>query len=125
MSVSMSGSGGTLDKNAFLQLMVTQMKYQDPMQPQSNSQFLSQLAQYTSLEQMTNVANTDAQVLFVNQMSIGQRLIGQTVTVQNPDQSQQTGSVTGLRVVNGEPQLMVGGKTYALTDLVQVGGNGS
>lgn len=122
MSVPLSGSGGALGKNAFLQLMVTQMQYQDPLQPQDNSQFLSQLAQFTSLEQMTNVATTDSQVLFVNQMSIGQRLIGQTVTVQNSDQSQQTGTVTGLRVVNGEPQLMVGDNTYSLTDLIQVGG---
>lgn len=116
--------GGALDKNAFLQLMVTQMKYQNPLQPQDNSQFLAQLAQFTGLEQMTNVANEEQQVLFVNQLSVEQKLIGQSVTFQNPDQTTSTGTVTGIKIVNGEPQLLVGGKPVALTDLTQIGGAG-
>lgn len=122
----MSGTsipGGTLDKNAFLQLMVTQMQYQNPLQPQDNSQFVAQLAQFTALEQMTNVATAEQQNLFVNQMSFEQRLIGQSVTVQNADKSTTTGAVTGLKVVNGEPQLMIGGNTYALDSVTQIGGS--
>ena len=45
-----------LGKDAFLQLLVTQMKYQDPLDPQDNSEYLSQLAQFSALEQMTNVS---------------------------------------------------------------------
>lgn len=125
MSVSLTGPGGTLDKNAFLQLMVTQMQYQDPLQPQDSSQFLSQLAQFTALEQMTNVATTESQVLYVNQLATSQRLIGQTVTVQDANHAAQSGVVTGVKVVNGEPQLVIGGQTYSLTDIVEIGGEGA
>ena len=45
-----------LGKDAFLQLLVTQMQYQDPLDPQDNGEYLAQLAQFSALEQMTNVA---------------------------------------------------------------------
>ena len=45
----------SLDKDAFLQLLVTQMQYQDPLDPQDNSEYVAQLAQFSALEQMTNV----------------------------------------------------------------------
>ena len=47
-----------LDKNAFLELMVSQMSNQDPLEPMDNTEFLSQLAQFSSLEQMQNVAES-------------------------------------------------------------------
>lgn len=47
-----------LDKDAFLQLLVTQMKYQDPLNPMDNQQMMAQVAQFTALEQMKNVAST-------------------------------------------------------------------
>ena len=46
-----------LGKDAFLQLLVAQMKYQDPLEPQDNSSFVAELAQFSALEQMTNVAS--------------------------------------------------------------------
>ena len=47
-----------LGKDAFLQLLVTQMQYQDPLDPQDNSEYLSQLAQFSALEQMSNVSSS-------------------------------------------------------------------
>ena len=44
-----------LGKDAFLQLLVTQLKNQDPLDPQDNSSYIAELAQFSSLEQMTNV----------------------------------------------------------------------
>lgn len=45
-----------LDKQAFLQLLCTQLKYQDPLEPQDNAAFIAQLAQFSSLEAMTNMS---------------------------------------------------------------------
>ena len=47
--------GSGLGQDAFLQLLVTQLQHQDPMQPQDDSQFLAQLAQFSSLEQLTQM----------------------------------------------------------------------
>jgi flagellar basal-body rod modification protein FlgD len=49
---------GGLGREAFLQLLVTQLAHQDPMQPQSDSEFIAQLAQFSSLEQLTNIQTT-------------------------------------------------------------------
>lgn len=61
------GSGQTdMDKNAFLQLLVTQLGNQDPLSPSDPTEFVSQLAQFTSLEQLTNV-NEGIDVLALSQ----------------------------------------------------------
>lgn len=49
-SLSESKKAGSLDKEAFLQLLVAQMKYQDPLEPTSNTEYISQLATFSSLE---------------------------------------------------------------------------
>lgn len=48
-------SVNTLDRDAFLQLLVTQMQYQDPLEPVDNSEMIAQLAQFSALEQMTSL----------------------------------------------------------------------
>lgn len=50
-------SQSEMDKDAFINLLVTQMKYQDPLEPMDNSEMLAQLAQFSALEQMMNVSN--------------------------------------------------------------------
>ena len=47
-----------LDRNAFLQLLVTQMSHQNPLSPQADGEFIAQLAQFSSLEQLTNMNST-------------------------------------------------------------------
>lgn len=51
-------SGDTLDKEDFLLLLVTQMQYQDPLEPTSNTEYVAQLAQFSELEQMQNLNST-------------------------------------------------------------------
>ena len=51
-----TASGNSMDKEAFLQLLVAQMKYQDPLQPTSNTEYISQYATFSELEQMQNMS---------------------------------------------------------------------
>ena len=147
-STSTSTSSSTaLNKDAFLQLLVTQMQYQDPLDPQDNSEYLSQLAQFSSLEQMTNVAsaltgvstlvnNIDTSLL-VGQLSnmIGQNVqwtttstvtdsSGKAVTDSNGKTQTTTtkyeGTVTGVSISDGAPTLMVKDSSGA-THQVSVG----
>jgi flagellar basal-body rod modification protein FlgD len=53
-----SSTSGTIDKEAFLSLLVTQLKYQDPLDPQDPSEFVSELAQFSTLEQLTNMSSS-------------------------------------------------------------------
>ena len=63
------------DKDMFLQLLVAQMKYQDPMNPTDSSQFLAQSAQFTALEKMQAVAD-QTQQLVASQMAFGANRLG-------------------------------------------------
>lgn len=107
-----SGSGtstsGTADKEMFLQLLVAQMRYQDPMNPTDSSQFLAQSAQFTALEKMQAVADQTA-ALFSAQMAFGASgLIGRTVTWSDDDGVTQTGTVRGVTFGARGPMLDVG-----------------
>jgi flagellar basal-body rod modification protein FlgD len=51
------GAGGKLGKNEFLKLLVTQLRYQDPMNPLQGEQMAAQLAQFSSLEQLVNIGD--------------------------------------------------------------------
>lgn len=135
-SSSSSVAGGSLGKDAFLQLLVKQMQYQDPLDPQDNSEYLAQLAQFSALEQMTNVSealektnslvsNMDTSVL-VGQLSsmIGQDLQWTTETAKkNADGTAVTdangkavtekttheGTVTGVSISDGSPTIIAKG----------------
>ena len=114
-----------LGKDAFLQLLVTQLKNQDPLNPQDNSSYIAELAQFSSLEQMTNVAksledlgkvvnNIDTSVL-VGQLSsmIGKQIdwietVNEADEEGNPTSRQDsfTGTVTGVTLVEGNPNIV-------------------
>src|SRR3954453_13073945 len=85
------------DKDMFLQLLVAQMKYQDPMNPTDSSQFLAQSAQFTALEKMQAVADQTG-LLLGAQMAFGASgLVGRTVTYTLEDGTQGTGLVHGVK----------------------------
>lgn len=111
-------SNSTLDKEAFLQLLVTQMKYQDPLEPTSNTEYISQLAQFSALEEMQNVSRT-------MDMQRASGLVGQEVYIKTVDPTTgNTDFVHGLvdfvSFQNGKAYVSVGGKTYPLDNVDSV-----
>jgi flagellar basal-body rod modification protein FlgD len=90
----------TLNQNDFLKLLVAQIQYQDPMNPQSNTDMAAQLAQFTSLQQATQSSSSLA-------MMQANSLVGTTVTVQVDSQTTANGVVQGVVVTNGTPQITV------------------
>ena len=68
-----------LGKDAFFQLLTTQLKHQDPLKPMDNTKFISQMAQFSSLEQMNNVNENLGKYLKSQSVSDGASLIGKTV----------------------------------------------
>lgn len=100
--------GSTLGKDDFLKLFVTQLQNQDPMSPQDNSQFMAQMAQFSTLEQITNLATATERMGFAGQVSQSVALIGHTVGYTNADGVQVTGVASGVEIDNGSIYVNVG-----------------
>lgn len=118
---------GALGKNAFLQLLVAQMKNQDPLQPKDNSQMVAQLAQFSSLEQMTNINSTETKVLSainslqtVMSMAYEHQMIGTNVTVDDGQGNKVSGQVSSIQFNQGTPEVVVNGNAYPMTQVVSM-----
>src|SRR5467141_3222167 len=105
----------TLTQDDFLKLLVAQMTSQDPMNPQSNTDFAAQMAQFTSLEQTRAMASNLSTMSTQQQLLQASQLLGRTVTLQADAQTIATGVVQSVQVNSGVPQILVGGKAYDLS----------
>lgn len=107
-----------LDKQAFLKLLVAQMKYQDPMQPTDNTEYVSQLAQFSSLEAMNNMSQS-----VDLQRATG--LIGKVVTATKTDSvtgvvTETTGSVQFVSQSGSKTYLTINGDQYDLEEISKI-----
>ena len=106
-----------LGKDAFLQLLVTQMKYQDPLNPSSNTEYISQLATFSQLEQMQNLG-----AMTSNSQALS--LVGKNVIVRTKS---ETGAITDVggkvdfvNMSNGKASISINGNLYSVDDLDSV-----
>lgn len=90
----------------FLRILVAQLNYQDPLKPMDNEQFVSQLAQFTSLQQTQSLNDKMGNLLTIQGAMQSVGLIGRTVDI-NSESGQVTGRVTALNFAGGEPRLTV------------------
>ena len=108
--VSTSTTGApSEDKEMFLQLLVAQLRYQDPMNPADTGEFLSQSAQFTSLEKMQEVADQTALVLGAQIAFGASSLVGRDVSYTLADGTTGAGSVAAVTFGAEGPLLDVGG----------------
>ena len=107
-------SNSTVDKDQFLQLLVAQMKYQDPLEPTSNTEYISQYATFSELEQMQNMSAS-------LELARASSLVGQTVLMEVADSQGRTTQVQGnvdyVRYENGKAYLSINGELYSMDDL--------
>ncbi len=110
----------TLDQNDFLRLLITQLSAQDPLNPQKDTEFIAQMAQFSSLEQaksmQSNIAalRTDQQLLQANVM------LGQTVELQVDKDTTKSGIVSAVQIVDGAPKLVVDDQAYDLSQVLTI-----
>lgn len=101
----------TLSQADFLNLLVTQMTSQDPLNPQSDTEFAAQLAQFTALQ----TAQTTQQNIATMQAS---QLVGATVSVlPSGSPNPISGVVQGVAMSGGSPLIVVGGNSYNLSQI--------
>lgn len=103
----------TLGQSDFLKLIVEQMKNQDFNNTTDNNEFIAQMAQFSSLEAMQNLTN-------YSNLSYGTSLVGKYVTVKTGDEDYVTGLVDCVAVDGGKYSLVINGKEYPSSGVVEV-----
>ena len=99
-----------LDRDAFLKLLVTQMRLQDPTHTMEDKEFIAQLAQFSSLEQITNLSSEIRALARNNASTQAVSLIGKTVEYLDVSSgASRTGTVESVRFQDGSPTLVIGG----------------
>ena len=111
---STKASNSGMDKEAFLQLLVAQMKYQDPLEPTSNTEYISQYAQFSQVEQMQNMSSS-------MDLQRASSLVGKEVYIKTTTSSGETKLVQGrvdyVSYENNKAYLYINEKKYSIDDL--------
>ena len=109
----------TVSTDQFLKLLVMQLKSQDPLNPLSNEDFLSQLAQFQSLEETMETATNTKNLLLGQQLAAASNLIGKSVVaVQGGEQL--SGRVDKVVISNGQVKVVVDGAEVSLDEITEV-----
>ena len=111
---SVKGSSN-LGKDAFLQLLVAQMKYQDPLEPSSDTEWIAQLAQFSSLEEMQNMSSTLSNTQAFT-------MVGKTVNVVSDGKTIE-GVVDSVTVKGNTAYVCIDGNSYKASDVTAVLGD--
>ena len=119
-SVVNNAPSAQLGKDDFLKLLVTQLQDQDPTQPTDSSQFMAQLAQFSSLEQMTNVSQTLDGMASSQSVTQGVDLLGKYLTYTRADGSTGNGVASSISVAGGNVVLKVGDENVQAGQITDV-----
>jgi flagellar basal-body rod modification protein FlgD len=109
-------------KDMFLKLLVAQMKYQDPSNPASSSEFMAQTATFTQVEKLEEIAAQNASMLALQRSSSAGALVGRTVSYSDETGATKTGLVTAVRLGTGssEATAVVGGVAVSMGRITEV-----
>ena len=113
-----------LGKDTFLKLLVAQMKYQDPANPASSSEFMAQTATFTQVEKLEEIAAQNAAMLVLQEASTAGAMVGRSATYTDTDGAAVTGRITAVRLATGDQEAVavIGGKEIPvgrITELAQ------
>lgn len=109
-----------LGTDTFLNLLVAQLKYQNPMSPSDGTQFLAQTAQFTMVEKLTQMADLTQKLLNDNQSLAAASMLGKTVSWADADGVVQHGTVTSATFGSEGPSLVVDEQPIPLSQIRDV-----
>ena len=114
-----TGAAQKLGSQDFLNLMMKQLQYQDPMEPMSNTEFIAQQAQFSQLETTTTMSSN---IAANNSVSQAMSLVGKSVTLTDPSDVTKkiSGTVTSAEINGRDSAIIVNGKSYPLSALTKV-----
>ncbi len=110
-------AGGELGKDAFLQLLVTQMQNQDPLDPADNSEYIAQLTTFSQLEALQNIESSLGNSQALN-------LTGKFVDVTSKSSTGKTSVISGfvdyVTITSGKAYVVINGKSYLASEITTV-----
>jgi flagellar basal-body rod modification protein FlgD len=109
-----------LGKDAFFKLLVAQLKYQDPSNPASGTEFLAQTAQFTMVEKLTDMADSQQKLLSGQLMLGASNLVGKTISYVDTDGREVSGLVSSAKFTGSTPVLKVGNTDVPLSSVKEV-----
>lgn len=111
-----------IDKDAFMKLLVAQLRYQNPLAPTDGVQFLQQAAVMAQVERMDALARMQAETAAYQQLILTAALVGRQVTGR-PEGADEavTGVVDAVRFRNGAPILVVGDREIPMASVEELG----
>ena len=120
-SASTTASNGLqLNPQAFLQLLVAQLQYQDPSNPVDSSTFMNQTAMLSQVQTMNGMAATLTALVGAQQAQSATDLLGRTVSYVDGSGTEQTGTVSSVALASTGPTLTIGSATVPLTSVKNV-----
>lgn len=103
-----------MDGEMFMNLLVTQLKNQDPSSPMDTNQMIEQTTNLAMMEKLTELSETGKTAAVLQMQTAAAGLLGQDLTYLSADGSTGTGKATAVSFLAGQPQITVGGAKVAL-----------
>jgi flagellar basal-body rod modification protein FlgD len=119
-SSSAASATGNSQQPNFMQLLMAQMQNQDPTSPTSATDYVTQMAQFSSVQGITQLNQNITTLLAMQTMTQGVSLIGKTVSYTNAAGKVQSGTVGAVSLVGGQPQLVINNTNVALSQIQTV-----
>jgi flagellar basal-body rod modification protein FlgD len=121
---TISGAASSiLGKDDFLKLLITELQYQDPLNPVDNKEFISEMAQFSSLEQMQNL-NDNFQNLVtlqnLSQINFAVNLMNHRIVGTDANGASVDGTVDNVTVSSGSPSVVVGSSTVSMNNIIKI-----
>jgi flagellar basal-body rod modification protein FlgD len=110
----------TLGQDDFLKLLITQMTSQDPLNPQKDTDFIAQMAQFSALEQSRTMSSDMTNLRDQQQILQATDLIGRTVAVQKDKSTVISGVVSTVKIEAGTPKVVIDGQSYEMDKVITI-----
>ena len=110
----------TLGQQDFLKLLVKKLTTQDPLNPVQDTEFISQMAQFSALEQSKSMQTDMAQMRASAAISQANSFLGHVVKVQTGEAQYEQGVVSAIQIKDGTPKLVISGQAYDLSQVTAV-----
>ena len=111
-----------LGKDTFLKLLVAQMRYQDPANPASSSEFMAQTATFTQVEKLEEIAAQNASMLILQEASTAGAMVGRTATYTGTDGAPVTGRISAVRLAQKDQEAVavIGGTEVPVGRITEI-----